>query len=845
MRIFHRVATLVDSPSFGDLLRAARQTRGMTQEGCAARAGIGVRTLRDLEHGRAYPQQATLDLLLAALVPAPAERARLAAASGRSDSTPNGNKPLPPRPQLIGRDDEVEALLAAWDRARLITLVGVAGVGKTSLALEVAHLASSRCTGGASAIAVTEVSTDSDVLATIAAAFNIARVDELPARLAGREALLLVDSAERAAWSTAAALRRLIAQAPTLRVIVTSRHRLDLPDESVWLVTPLEVPASQDSDPGRFPAVALFRARFEAVRREPVPDCDVAVIAELVRRLGGLPLALELAAARGRELGLREILDRYKDRVLDLDGESGEGPPMTLRDAIGASYRLLDPVEKLALRRLASFQHCWSLELAEPLLGATAGIPDEDVVDLLNRLVGLGLVHIRATGSVRFRLLDVVRDFATEQSRVEYEDADASAIHARIIAGYVARVTPDLAGAMLLDAVRRIDDVASDVRAAIGYASVHEPGTALRLAANLPRWWRFRGHDREGRDVLRRLLADPRSADASPAVRAWAHLGVCVLAAEHGEGWTELASAGTALETFVALDDVGGQLAARTQLVALYHGHGAYAMAQEHGEAALALATSSGRTRDVLVASTNLTWHDIRTGKLDAARRRLIAVQKLAAEVGDHRLRALAHANLAEVARLDGQYADAVATGRAAIALLEQLGDPRHRCQVYTTIGLALAQSGHPGEARRIIAEISETEYAGGGLAMIEAYLALAEGDRRAAIRWFSAARAALTDQHDVRDVVEALVGLAAATEDATGSALVRVELLEICQASAVQLLPRDQALLDAWGAPAWPSPTAGGEPRSGSMSPGGSGIPSSLVPASETPRPKPSQRFA
>lgn len=808
MRIFLPVAIPAYAPSFGDLLRTARISRGLTQEECAAAARIGVRTLRDLERGRSSPQRATFELLLDVLNPPPGDRERLIAASGRSSAAAGGNVKLPPRPQLIGRDDEVTALLEALERKHLITLVGVSGVGKTSMALEVAHLAATRYSGGTSTMTITEVSTVADVLAAVAAVFDVARAADLEERLACREALLLIDSVERAAESTAAALRILIAWAPTLRVIATSKHPIGLPEELVWPVAPLEVPPVDDPDPDRYPAVILFRTRFDAVRRTPISEAEAGLVADLVRRLGGLPLALEIAAARGRILELREILDRYGSHVLDLEGVTSEGLLMTVREAIGASYRLLDPPARLALRRLASFRHRWSLELAEPMLtaapmrSADKSIPADDAIEILERLAGFGLVHLRGEGSVRFRLLDVVRDFATEQCRIEREEPGVSAIHARVIAGYVRRIAPDLAGALLLDAVHRLDDVAGDIRAAISYASYHDPHTALTIAAALPRWWRFRGHDREGRDILRRLLADPRSDDVEPAVHAWAHLGMCVLATEHREGWSELPSAREALETFVRIRDVGGQLAAHTQLVALYHGHGVYEMAQEHGEAALALATRNGRPRDIIVASTNLTWHDIRTGQLDAARRRLTAVQKLAVEAGEDRLRALAHANLAEVARLDGQYADAVVAGRRAIELLEQLGDPRHRGQVFTTIGLALAQSGHPIEARRVIAEINDgqtvSERAEGGLAMIEAYLAFAEGDRAAAARWFGRAKEALTGHHDVRDVVEALVGLTASIEDAASSASARAELLEICQVSAVKLLPRDRALLDA-----------------------------------------------
>ncbi|MFD0824031.1 XRE family transcriptional regulator, partial [Micromonospora zhanjiangensis] len=168
----------------------------------------------------------------------------------------------------------------------------------------------------------------------------------------------------------------------------------------------------------------------------------------------------------------------------------------------------------------------------------------------------------------------------------------------------------------------------------------------------LPRWWRFRGRDVAGRQWLRRLLNDPRTADADPALRAWAQVGVAQLAQEHGEGPQELASAQAAVETFEKLGDVPGELAGRSVLCGLWTALGGYDEARRHGETVLALASRTGRTRDMAVAQNNLTWHEIRVGDLGAARRRLAAVDRLAAQCGEVRLRVLARANLADIARL-------------------------------------------------------------------------------------------------------------------------------------------------------------------------------------------------
>ncbi len=771
----------------------------MTQEEFAARAGVGVRTLRDLEQGRARPQRATVELLAAALDLEGAERVEFALAARRGAGTDpilevRRGVTLPPAPVLIGRDTELDHLDSALRHAALVTLVGVAGVGKTSLAWSAAHRVAHRHPGGVAGVAISEVSTEADILATVAAVFEATRAGDLAARLAGRPALLLVDAVERAPEATMTALRWLHANVPMLRVIATGRHPSRVAGEYVWPVAPLETPPPGQSELGeilRYPAVQLFVDRLRRLGRTEVGPDDAKPVAELARRLGGLPLALELAAARGRILAVPEILDRYGDRVLDLDGAMATGESATLREAIAASYRLLEPDERWALRRLAQFRNRWSVELAEPLLTGGPASP-QDIVVLLDRLTGLGLVNVRGSGAVRFRLLDMVRDFAWEETEREGELAEAASRHAGVFTQYAGRIAGELFGRTLPAAVARLGDVTSDLLAALAWSAEHEPQTALRLAGALARWWRFRGHDRQGRDWLRRLLDDPRTTQAEPAVRAWAQVGVAQLAAEHGAGLDALSEAEAALAAFSRYGDVAGQLAARTQLCVLHQAAGDPEAAKEHAAAVLALATRHGRTRDIVVAQNNLTWHEIRQGDLVAARRRLSAVQRLAGEVGEDRLRALAHANLAEVARLDGRYADAVATGRRAIVQLEELGDPGHKRRVLNTIGLALAQARRVPEAEAVLAELGDD----GMAAMIEGYLAWAAGDAGTATERFAAAADALAGQYDLRDVVEALVGVAASTDDPTRRQQVLDELNALCARTHISLLPVEKAAL-------------------------------------------------
>ncbi|MEU4401849.1 helix-turn-helix domain-containing protein [Micromonospora orduensis] len=861
-----------------ELLRAHRRAAGLTQAELAARAGVGVRTVRDLERGRSVrPQRTTVGLLAEALQLTGVTRAAfMAAARGpvRGEPAPPDEPPappsddpssagpaepdppvaLPPPVALIGRDRDVTELagmLTTEPGPRLVSLVGLTGVGKTALALSVAHAAAGAYPGGVAGVLIGEGSDGPDVLAASMGVLGAARLPELAARLSGRPALLVMDAVERAPGPVAETLHRLTGVLPSLRVLVTGRHPVGLPGERVWPVAPLDVPPpdADEAGPaalGSWPAVALFTARLAQVRREPPTSDELPALAALVRRLGGLPLAIELMAARGRLLNLTELLDRYGDRVLDLATPADppahpgwEGPEAaggrqsgvditrtavagTLRDAVATSYRLLAPDERAALRRLAMFGNRWSVEQAEEMLADEAdrdGTVAIDPLPVLHRLVELGLLSVRGTGSFRFRLLDAVRDFAVEQAAGAGELSCLRRRHAEVVARLVARTATDLAGPRLPDAIHRLDEVSSDISSALSHAAADDPLTALGLAASLTRWWRFRGRDVAGRQWLLRLLADPRTADADPVLRAWATLGVARLAAEHGAGADELPTARTALEMFRQAGDVTGELEARTVLGALLITVGGHDEAREQAEAALRLAARHGRMRDLAVAQNSLAWHEIRVGDLAAARRRLAAVDRLAAEGGEQRLRVLAWANRAEVARLEGRYADAVDQGRRAATALSELGDPGHRRRVLGTVGLALAQDGRAAEATEVLAELragvaeavgvpaprvsgpprqrsEDTVLSWGGpevgiCALIEGNLALHRGERELAAEWFAAAADA---GHDRRDVVEALVGLAAST----GDPAVLDRLDRACRETGIRLLPQESGLLYA-----------------------------------------------
>jgi predicted ATPase/DNA-binding XRE family transcriptional regulator len=772
---------------FAVVLRRTRLAAGLTQEELAARAGLGVRTVRELERGRVLrPQRGTVMLLADALrLDGDVRDDFVATATTRRGLSPL--LPLPTQPELVGRDRDVRELTELLAGTDQVSLVGLAGVGKTCLALAVAHRFAAQG-GEAVAVSVSAVAGRDDILAAVAGVFGVHRAEELTRR----EALLVIDGVDRSPSAAREAIAWLRARAPGIKLLATSLSSAGGLD---WRVEPLDTPPEDELELAAlagYPAVALFLTRMRQVRREPVRPDEAPALGELVRRLCGLPLAIELAAARGRILEVPELLERYGNRVLDLG--VGDPVPWRIRDAVAATYRLLAPDEQHVLRRLCVFQSRWSLELAEALLSDRPAI---DVEAVLDRLVGLGLVNVRGPGEMRFRMLDVVADFAAEQAENTGERFTARQQHAKVVARTAGRIAIDLAGPAQLAAVNRLDLLNPDIRSALRFTISRDPRTALRIAVAIPRWCRFRGRDRDARATLRRLLDDPRTADADPVLRAWGQLGVALLAAAHDEGVGELTATESALQTLREHQDVGGELAARIVLCGLWQAIGGAEEFRRHADAVMTLAVRTGRVREIAIAQQRLAWLDVCSGALETAEKRLTGAAQRAAETGDRRLRALIAASTAEVARLAGRLDEAVELARDVLPAVTEHGDPRNRIRLLATLGRALAEAGRAAEAAAVLAELSpESPGAPGVRALIEGYLALGRGDRPAAERAFTVAGEALAGCDDARDVLESLIGIAAG---ATGSATRRRALDDLAGLRArarIVLLPRDEAML-------------------------------------------------
>ena len=443
---------------------------------------------------------------------------------------PASRLPAPPTP-LLGREQDVQAILdlTLRDGARLVSFTGPGGVGKSRLGLEVADRLSSRLGDGARLVDLAPVQSPDLVANTIAAALGLRTSEgpmmaDLKAYLGSRRLVLLLDNFEQVA-DAAPVVGELLAAAPGLTVLVTSRSTLRLNGEHEFPVQPLETPdagaagagpATGDSatgDPGggsgdpqldrmrRYASVELFLERAHAV----VPGFELTSenagsVAEICRRLDGLPLAIELAAARVRLLPPRALLAHLDDRLSLLTGGPRDLPERqrTLRNTLDWSYDLLSPGEQRLFRRLGVFPGSFNLDAAQAVGGQGQAGGDE-LIDTLGWLVDASLVrNVDQSAQPRFALLETSRDYARECLHESDEWDDAHERHAAQFAALAESSEPGLAGRDQVAWLDRLEAEHHNLGAAMTwYLSQREPRLAHQMGGPTWRYWWFRGHAEE------------------------------------------------------------------------------------------------------------------------------------------------------------------------------------------------------------------------------------------------------------------------------------------------------------------------------------------------------------
>jgi predicted ATPase/DNA-binding CsgD family transcriptional regulator len=673
---------------------------------------------------------------------------------------------------FVGRDAEVTELRELLRKARAVTLCGAGGIGKTRLALRLLAAIAQDFPDGAWCVELGEVSRPEHVPGKVAFELGI---DEEPGRplldtladaLRSRRALLVLDNCEHLIHSCADLCQRLLASAPALRVVATSREPMRIAAEAAWHVPPLAIPPADSSaadDARRYDAVRLFAERAGAAAPGfALTDGNAAAVTAICRALDGLPLAIELAAAWVRALSAGQIQRRLDHRLALLTSGERTVPARhrTLRATFDWSYDLLSDAERVLLRRLSVFGG-WSLDMAEQLC-ADDKLPAADILDLITALADKSLLELESVtlGQARYRMLETIREYASElllaageapelyRRRLDYTVRESETALA------IGMGTTDVPSATLTNVFKRVDTEEGNLREVMaGCLADGDAENGLRMCTAMRPVWIVHGQFAEAAQWLDAFLGLDSAASVSPVIRGGALIGRAQLALAIGEEEpADLAKAG--LELCSAAGDRHWTAAGLNLLaeVALHAGQLDRAVAK--ADEALGVATSAAdRWNESYALGTKAAAAGLR-GSLREAQELGEQALQITRDIGQLWGAARAMLGLGDLARARGQHATARQYYVDALAILRELNARPDTSRCLAGLGRIAIDQSDLAAARRYLTDSLQLSYLSGsrigmarGLETI-ARLAVLEGNPQTALRLAGAVSALRAHAH-------------------------------------------------------------------------------------------------
>ncbi|HLV79226.1 MAG TPA: BTAD domain-containing putative transcriptional regulator, partial [Chthonomonadaceae bacterium] len=603
---------------------------------------------------RQIRQQARSAGKLSPMKGTPAENGACASLAGETqEDFPEGRQTNLPAlwTRFIGREKERKDVQSLLEQTRVLTLTGIGGCGKTRLALQVAAEILEDYPDGVWLVELAALADPALVVQEISAAVGVREeagqglLQTLIRHLQAKQALLLVDNCEHLLPTCAALAQTLLSACSRLKVVATSREALRVTGEQVYRVPSLSAPdplhlPRQEKDRAaivsEYDAVRLFVDR--ATLHKPaftLTQHNASAVASVCHRLDGIPLAIELAAARVPALSVEEIATRLADRFGLLTGGSRTALPrqQTLKAALDWSYDLLSPDEQQLLARLSVFAGGWTLKAAEAVCGADG----YDVLDLLASLIDKSLVIAEeCEGRTRYRLLETIRAYGWERLREAGEIETWCDRHLEFFLQLAETAESRILGADLAQWLERLESEHDNLRAALEWRR-QEKGTSeagLRLAGALWRFWRVRGYYCEGREHLQAALSQDGARSPMPA-RAKALLGAGALSAEQGDYPAARALLEQCLALRRELEDRSGMGSVLNHLGRVAYEQGDMDAARALYAESLAICREAGNKQGVASALINLAGTTRLQGDLAATRALCEEALAISRELGD------------------------------------------------------------------------------------------------------------------------------------------------------------------------------------------------------------------
>jgi len=737
-----------------------------------------------------------------------------------------GPLPTPPRHNLpgqltsfVGREKEmadVKELLAPLSpegrgvggegrSTRLLTLTGPGGTGKTRLSLQAAHELLPFFPDGVWLVELASLSDPALMPQTVAAVLGVREEPDRPAiktladALHHKTLLLILDNCEHLIEACARLAEALLRACPNLKMLATSREALSIPGEVALRLPSLSLPDSPGlrlDELRQSEAVRLFVDRATAVRPDfALTEANASAIAQICQQLDGLPLALELAAARVRAMTVEQIAARLDDRFRLLTGGSRTAlhRQQTLQALIDWSWDLLAEAERVLLRRLSVFWNGWTLEAAEyvcaqeqgsrdtavqlsfveltpapPQPSTPAELESGDVLELLTRLIDKSLVIAEAQGGqTRYRLLETIRQYAREKllAAGEAELKAARNRHLEFFLCVAETVEPALRRADQLEALARLEAEHDNLRAAIKWAKstdAHEVG--LRLAGSLARFWYFHGYWTEGREWLKGIIARSETGDDMPEAmkraRARALLGAAWLMDESGD---DIPLYEEGLTLCRALNDQWGAAFALRGLGATSMRFGNVERVESLLNESLTLFQALGDPWGVGLAHFDLGWWALGSDEVQRAETIWQAGLSAFRQTGDRWGLAVTLGALSYLARLKGDYIRAAALSEESLALFRQLGDKAGMAVSLARLGHVAFRRGDYPQAKALLEKgLALQRDLGEQNGMVSTFsqlglIAAYQGDYARAAAWLEDSIAL---SHDVGDTIDGAFAL-------------------------------------------------------------------------------------